>query len=168
METGLKAAEMYLKHRSRVKVKKAPSRQFEAADNTEKREIRVTPPPRQKIYNYEQPLNPIIPLTTQSEGGGHSRYFPARAASTEEKVRFSPEKHQHHHQQQQERPTRLPAIKFDHPVRPGAPDIGRAPVLPPSHTRYDVDVQGPKSIDIEYFHFMLTMCHSVARTAHRV
>ena len=140
---------MYLKHRSRVKVKKAPSRLDEATDNTEKREIRVTPPPRQKIYNYEQPLNPIIPLTAQSDGGGHSRYFPVRAASAEEKVRFSPEKHHHLHQQQQqqERPTRLPAIKFDHPVRPGAPDIGRSPVLPPSHTRYDVDVQGGTQIN---------------------
>ena len=46
-----------------------------AVDNTEKREIRVpkpTPPPKQKIYNYEMPLNPIIPLT-QSEGGEQPR-----------------------------------------------------------------------------------------------
>ena len=66
---------MYLKHRNRVAAvaKEAPPRQDEAADNTEKREIRVTPPPRQKIYNYEMPTNPIIPLT-QSGGAEQPRY----------------------------------------------------------------------------------------------
>ena len=52
-----------------------PKQDEVAVDNTEKREIRVpkpTPPPKQKIYNYEMPLNPIIPLT-QSEGGEQQR-----------------------------------------------------------------------------------------------
>ena len=73
VDTGLKVAEMYLKHRNKAQ---PPRRKDEvAADNTEKREVRVpppTPPPRQKIYNYEMPTNPIIPLT-QSEGGEQPR-----------------------------------------------------------------------------------------------
>ena len=79
MDTGLKVAEMYLKHRNQAQPKQDT---VPAADNTEKREVKVrrpvrpasrpTPPPKQKIYNYEMPTNPIIPLT-QSEGGEQPR-----------------------------------------------------------------------------------------------
>ena len=75
MDTGLKVAEMYLKHRNQAQPKQDA---VAAADNTEKREVKVrrpmrpTPPPKQKIYNYEMPTNPIIPLT-QSEGGEQPR-----------------------------------------------------------------------------------------------
>ena len=74
MDTGLKVAEMYLKHRNKAQPPRRKQDEV-AADNTEKREVRVppTPPPRQKIYNYEMPLNPIIPLT-HSEGGEQPRY----------------------------------------------------------------------------------------------
>ena len=71
------------------------------------------------------------------------RYFPKRTKGTSEKVRLYPENHhQRHRRKQHVLPTRLPAIKFDHPVRGAGADIGRSPVLPPSQTRYDVDVQG--------------------------
>ena len=78
VDTGLKVAEMYLKHRNQAQPKQDA---IQAADNTEKREVKVrprprpqrpTPPPKQKIYNYEMPTNPIIPLT-QSEGGEQPR-----------------------------------------------------------------------------------------------
>ena len=74
-----------------------------------------------------------------------TRYFPKRVKGSSEAVRLYPrQNHPQHRDRPPQRPlpTRLPAIKFDHPTVRGEADIGRAPVLPPSHTRYDVDVQG--------------------------
>ncbi len=144
VETGLKAAQMNLRNRGgssqrrkKFQFNSRPSELEKEEDNTAKREVKFTPPPRQKIYNYEQPVNPIIPLTP-AESNEHPRYFPTGQA--QQHGEYFPTSHGQ--QATASSSYTIPAIKFDHPVpqRPNLVTSGRSPVLPPADSRYDVKV----------------------------